>query len=57
MRARITYLMFSPRTPRWIAQRTTEALGLLAAAAGLLAVASGVVGHVLFSLLVIGGAA
>lgn len=41
MRARLTYLAYSPRTPQRLAQYTTELLVLLAAVAGLVAIVAG----------------
>lgn len=49
MRARLTYLALSPRTPQRVAQRTTELLALLAGVAGLVAVITGTASHVIFS--------
>lgn len=54
MRARLTYLVLSPRTPRWIAHRTTEGLTLAAAVAGLVAIVTGAASHVLFAGIVAG---
>lgn len=49
MRARLTYLVLSPSTPRRIAQGLTQLVVLLAAVAGLVATMTGAVSHVLFA--------
>lgn len=49
MRARLTYLVLSPRTPALVANQVTQLLVLLAAAAGLAFVVSGSASYLLFS--------
>lgn len=52
MRARITYLLLSPATPRRIARAVTTAGGLTAGSLLLAGLSTGAVSHVLFSALV-----
>lgn len=52
MRARLTYLALSPRTPRRIARWTVNAGGLAGAAMLLAGLATGDVSHAVFSAMV-----
>jgi hypothetical protein len=55
MRARLTYLTLSPRTPQRVAAGAVQLLALLAAIAGMIAVMTGAASHVLFSGIVLAG--